>query len=109
MTSRSALACVAALLAVTAVACSSESTRTPYTDAAPTVPAETPEQNNAPVATPQAAPATTETDAGLVPDAPDTCKRTAPSKACGLVPQCGCTLAETCDVEDSSGNVGCVT
>ena len=45
----------------------------------------------------------------MQPDAPDTCKRTAPSNKCGLVPQCGCTLAETCDVEDSSGNVGCVT
>jgi hypothetical protein len=99
------------LLALAACSCSSGSERAPYTEASPTTPVETPEQNSTPVHAPQAAPATTETDAGpQQPDAgPDTCKRTAPSKACGLVPQCGCTLAETCDVEDSSGNVGCVT
>jgi hypothetical protein len=50
---------------------------------------------------------TNETDAGT--DGPsEVCKTTAPSNKCGLVPQCGCTLAETCDVEDGAGNVGCV-
>ena len=100
-----------ALATVVLAACSSSSERAPYTEDSPTVPPETPAQNGTPVASPQAAPATsqTETDAGTQPDAPDTCKRTAPSNTCGLVPQCGCTLAETCDVEDSSGNVGCVT
>jgi hypothetical protein len=119
MTSRSSLSSLSglglglgalvALASLALAACSSSSERTPYTEDSPTTPTETPEQNAKPVQTPQAAPVTTETDAGMQPDAPDTCKRTAPSKTCGLVPQCGCTLAETCDVEDSSGNVGCVT
>lgn len=37
-----------------------------------------------------------------------TCRRTAPSNACGHLDQCGCTLAETCDVVDTQGNVGCI-
>lgn len=102
------LALVAAATSIALAACSSGSERQPYTEDSPTTPAQTPEQTATPAKTPQAAPVTTETDAGMQPDAPDTCKRTAPSKACGLVPQCGCTLAETCDVEDSSGNVGCI-
>jgi hypothetical protein len=114
MTSRSSLSVglgvLVAAVSFALAACSSSSERAPYTEDSSTVPAQTPEQNGTPVETPQTAPATTETDAGMQPDAaPDTCKRTAPSKTCGLVPQCGCTLAETCDVEDSSGNVGCVT
>ncbi len=100
---------VCAFATVALAACSSSSERAPYTADSPTIPAETPAQNGTPVASPQTAPVTTETDAGTQPDAPDACKRTAPSHTCGLVPQCGCTLAETCDVEDSSGNVGCVT
>ena len=98
-----------AVASVALAACSSSSERAPYTEDSPTAPAQTPEQNGTPVQTPQVAPVTNETDAGMQPDAPDTCKRTAPSNKCGLVPQCGCTLAETCDVEDSSGNVGCIT
>lgn len=98
-----------ATASIALAACSSSSERAPYTEDSPTTQAETPEQNGTPVRTPQTAPVTNETDAGTQPDAPDTCKRTAPSNKCGLVPQCGCTLAETCDVEDSSGNVGCIT
>ncbi len=48
-------------------------------------------------------------DGGAEADAPDTCKRTAPSNKCGLAPQCGCTLAETCEVQDGVGAVDCVT
>jgi len=48
-------------------------------------------------------------DASAEADAPDTCKRSAPSNKCGLAPQCGCTLAETCEVEDGTGAVDCVT
>jgi len=48
-------------------------------------------------------------DGGAEADAPDTCKRTAPSNKCGLAPQCGCTLAETCEVQDGVGTVDCVT
>jgi hypothetical protein len=39
---------------------------------------------------------------------PDTCKRTAPSNACGVFPQCGCAAGETCDVSDAQGNAACV-
>lgn len=103
---------VATLTAVASVlACSSSSERAAYVDESPATPVQTPEQSGTPVQTPQAAPGetTTETDAGAEPDAPDTCKRTAPSNKCGVFPQCGCTLAETCDVADSSGNVECIT
>lgn len=100
--------------AVTVVlaACSAGGTdRTPFAEDAPSAPVQTPEQNATPTKSPQTGPSTntTDPDASVQPDAPDTCVRTAPSKKCGVVPQCGCTLAETCDVEDSSGNVGCVT
>lgn len=90
-------------------ACASSSDRQPFTDDAGTTPAQPPAQNTPPPKTPQSEPVNTEGDAGQKPDAPDTCKRTAPSNKCGLVPQCGCTLAETCEVEDGTGNVGCVT
>jgi hypothetical protein len=97
---------------VVLAACSAGGTdRTPFTEDASATPAQTPEQNATPAKSPQMGPSTntTDPDASVAPDAPDTCVRTAPSKKCGVVPQCGCTLAETCDVEDSSGNVGCVT
>lgn len=90
-------------------ACASSTERTPFVDDSLTKPAEPPAQNNPPAKTPQSQPINTEGDAGQTPDAPDTCKKTAPSNACGLVPQCGCTLAETCEVFDGSGGVQCVT
>jgi hypothetical protein len=93
------------------VACSSAPTRAPFADdvpAAATTPAETPEQNSAPPKSPQSGPVTTGSDAGMEADAPDTCVRAAPSNKCGVAPQCGCTLAQTCDVPDSSGNAECV-
>jgi hypothetical protein len=93
----------------TLVACASSAERAPFTDDPPATPATEPEQNAPPANTSQQQPVNTEGDASLAPDAPDTCKRTAPSNKCGLVPQCGCTLAETCDLADSSGGVGCVT
>ncbi len=93
-------------------ACSSAPTRAPFTDdvpAAATTPAEMPEQNSTPPKTPQSGPVTTGSDAGVDADAgPDTCVRAAPSNKCGVAPQCGCTLAQTCDVPDSSGNAECV-
>jgi hypothetical protein len=36
------------------------------------------------------------------------CKLSPPNNVCGHVDQCGCTLAETCDVVDATGNVGCI-
>ena len=39
---------------------------------------------------------------------PSNCKTTAPSNACGVVPQCGCAKSETCDVVDTKGTAKCV-
>jgi hypothetical protein len=104
---------VATFLALATVsACSSSADRQPFTEASPAItqtPAQTPEQSAVPGQAPQSAPVSTEADAGAQPDAPDSCQRTPPSNACGLVPQCGCTLAETCDVIDGAGSVGCIT
>ena len=104
MSAASVAACAALL-----VACSSSPERQPFTEPSGTIPAEPPVQNTPPSKTPQTEPVNTEGDAGHQPDAADTCKRTAPSNKCGLVPQCGCTLAETCEVEDDTGSVDCVT
>ncbi len=50
-----------------------------------------------------------DTDSGQVVD-PDasTCVKAAPSNKCGVAPQCGCALTETCDVQDNAGNVNCI-
>ncbi len=98
---------------VALAACSSAQSRAPFTEevpAAASTPAEMPEQSAVPPKTPQSGPVTTGTDAGpSQPDAgPDTCVRAPPSNKCGVAPQCGCTLAETCDVPDATGNVECV-
>ena len=73
------------------------------------MPAQPPMQSAPPARSPQSQPENTGGDAGVMPDASDTCKRAAKGDVCGLVPQCGCTLAETCEVTDGSGSVGCVT
>lgn len=98
-----------ALVACSSSACSSSTERAPFSSEDAATPAPLPEQSAPPGDTGQPEPVTNESDAGAEPDAPDTCKRTAPSNKCGLAPQCGCTLAQTCDLEDSSGNVACVT
>lgn len=49
----------------------------------------------------------TDSGAGVV-DA-GSCAKVAPSNACGLVPQCGCSANQTCDVTDlATGAVACV-
>ena len=96
-------------VAIFAAACAASEPRQSFAEELPATPAQTPEQSAPPTKAPQSGPVTTGSDAGAQPDAPDTCQRTAPSNKCGLVPQCGCTLAETCDVDDTSGNVDCVT
>lgn len=101
----------AALFAVLAgpLACSSTTARTSYEPDAGTV-TEEPEQNSRPeTPPPDDGPVGTGGDAGADTAPPDTCKRTAPSNACGLVDQCGCTLAQTCDIADGAGAVACVT
>ena len=67
---------------------------------------QTPEQNAAPAPT-GSGPVGTGSEAGAK-DA-STCATTPPSNTCGIKDQCGCTLAQTCDVTDNSGNVSCVT
>ena len=99
----------ASALVVLAAACATSPEREPFTEESPSTPVKAPEQSATPPKTTQAGPVTTESDAGTKPDAPDTCKRTAPSNKCGLVPQCGCAVGETCDVQDTSGGVDCVT
>jgi hypothetical protein len=100
--------CLAAIAVASLAACASSAERLPFTEDAGTTPSEPP-QNKPPEKKPQSEPVNTEGDAGDKPDAPDTCARTAPSNKCGLAPQCGCTLAETCEVQDGTGNVDCVT
>ena len=105
----SVLSVAAFVTAAAAAACATSAGREPFTEEVPATPAQMPEQNGTPAKTTQSGPAsTTDGDASTQPDAPDTCKRTAPSKKCGLVPQCGCTLAETCEVQDTSGGVDCI-
>ncbi|HSO35265.1 MAG TPA: hypothetical protein VLT33_22205 [Labilithrix sp.] len=88
-------------------ACSSSSERQSFTDDSGITPTLPPQQTK-PDARPED-PVDPVTDASAEADAPDTCKRTGPSNKCGLAPQCGCTLAETCEVQDGTGNVDCVT
>jgi hypothetical protein len=112
VTLRTLLPLLAVATVVSAVACSAGSTRTPFGDESPTDPAATSTSDQTaakPPATPPSGPVTSTGDAS-VPDAPDTCVRTAPSNACGLAPQCGCAGGgtETCDVQDATGNVACV-
>lgn len=88
-------------------ACSSASDRTAgFTEDSGVTPTQPPQQTR-PDAKPDD-PIVDPTDGGGEADAPDTCKRTAPSNKCGLAPQCGCTLAETCEVSDGAGAVECV-
>ncbi len=43
------------------------------------------------------------------PDAGSTCATVPPSNTCGLAPQCGCAVNQTCDVTNkTSGSVSCV-
>ena len=91
-------------LAGSLLACSSESTRSPYESTAidptePTAP-ETPAPTTEPT---ESAP---DSDATA---APGECKRAAPSNVCGVSPQCGCDAGKTCDVVDSVGTARCVT
>lgn len=90
--------------AIALVACSSSSERTPFMEDAASQPAPTPDSTEQPA--PPPAPVKPTGDAGQEP--PSDCETTAPSNKCGLVPQCGCSASETCDVVDTKGNVGCV-
>lgn len=96
----------AAVAAAVVVACASQGGSGPVDDDQGTTPA--PIQPAQPAKTSQPRPPDPPPDAST-PDAKDDCVRTAPSNKCGVLPQCGCTATETCDVVDGSGNVACVT
>ncbi|MBS2016544.1 MAG: hypothetical protein JST00_26910 [Deltaproteobacteria bacterium] len=96
-------------LPVLAVACASKVERAAFEEKPP---------GNTPEEVPTSAPTGQTTQSTPTPQVPedagtdsavDTCVRTAPSKKCGVAPQCGCTATETCDVQDSAGNVACIT
>ena len=88
------------------VACTADS-RAPF-DAVDTGASTEPDAPPAPTATStQVTPEKPTADASLPP--PDTCEKAAPSHICGVVPQCGCAVGETCDVTDSIGTASCVT
>jgi hypothetical protein len=97
------------LLAIAIVACSSEATsRKSFAETASEPAA--PEENAAPA---DEEPASTPLPAQEEEPAPEetppsNCKTAAPSNACGVVPQCGCSKTETCDVVDAKGTAKCV-
>jgi hypothetical protein len=89
------------LAAATIVACSAAAERRGFGEAA----------TNETESEPPPEKTTTSTPTPPSPDPPkepDTCKRSAPSNACGVFPQCGCSASETCDVADTAGNAACV-
>jgi hypothetical protein len=108
MMTRLAVFAVAPFLAL--VACSSDPTaRKGFAESAaePSTPS-----SNEDEAPPAEEPASTPIESEDPPPAddppPSDCKTTAPSNACGVVPQCGCSKSETCDVVDSKGTAKCV-
>lgn len=87
-------------------ACAQGADRQAFSSAEGTVPEEGSPTAPAPTgSTPLPAPGK---DAGVPAPGPSSCKVAPPSNKCGVAPQCGCGAGETCDVEDGSGNVGCV-
>jgi hypothetical protein len=89
-------------------ACASKATRVPFEadhSDQPTEP-EAPAPKDTTSAAPEEPPPNPVVDAGVPPD---NCHKAAPSKVCGVVPQCGCPPAQTCDVTDMGGNTRCVT
>src|SRR5436309_784991 len=61
-----------------------------------------------PPASPPPAPSLDSADAST-PDAATQCTTVAPTNRCGLDPQCGCAMNETCDVTADNGATSCVT
>lgn len=60
--------------------------------------------------TPSNTTGTHQADASAPPDAATACTTAPPNNRCGLVPQCGCGLNETCDVtNETTGATSCVT
>ncbi len=113
MTTRSSSVVVFAGAVMVLAACAANGSRASFDEAAnednapapadsTPPPAKTSQSGTVPPPAPPSAPPPPPTDAG-------SCTPATPTSKCGLVPQCGCTLAETCDVADSAGNTQCVT
>jgi hypothetical protein len=103
------MALAACAIAAPLVACASQGERTPFETPATTETGDAEQEPPEPTSSAtQVTPTKTTEDAGeTVPD--DDCKRAAPSKVCGISPQCGCAPTHTCDVVDSDGNAQCIT
>ena len=100
---------VLALFTLAAAACSSSTVARAFDDDDAGTTTDMPEQTSTPTPDPTGTgPVSTGGDAGVGPDGASDCKTTPPSNKCGLADQCGCTLAETCDVTDNAGGVSCV-
>ncbi|MBX3258945.1 MAG: hypothetical protein KF782_04450 [Labilithrix sp.] len=102
-------ALVAGVVGGSLLACSSDGSRAPFVGAGADAAADPEDARPAPTttATP-VTPSKTTSDAGsTAPD--DDCERAAPSRECGVVPQCGCAPTHTCDVVDAQGTVRCIT
>lgn len=102
-------ALLASVVTAPLVACSSDTSRAPFSAPEPTETSEPEETAPAPTTNAtQVTPTKTTRDAGTSnPD--DDCKRAAPSNECGVAPQCGCAPTHTCDVVDMKGTARCIT
>lgn len=109
LSSLCALTVLFGVVAGSIVACSSGVE--PVSDAAPAKPQASEPEDVPPSPPPTATPVTPTAKTGGDASAPpaDDCKRAAPSKVCGVAPQCGCAQTHTCDVVDAKGSVDCIT
>jgi len=102
-------ALAASMVTFPLVACSSDGSRAPFSDAST---GSTSEPEGAPpvpsTTATQVTPTTSTGDAGNTPP-DDGCERASPDDACGVAAQCGCAPTHTCDVADGSGATRCVT
>lgn len=96
---------LSSLGALALVACGSASDRPAFVDDAATQPS--PQPTTQPTTPPVSTGPTSPTGDASAPP-PTDCKTTKPGDRCGVVPQCGCSTTETCDVIDAQGSVRCV-
>ena len=102
-------ALAASVVTFSLVACSSDGTRAPFSDASAGSTGDPEEAPPAPTsnATP-VKPTKTSGDAGTGA-IDDGCERVSPDDECGVAAQCGCAPTHTCDVADGTGRTRCVT
>lgn len=105
MTTRAALLAIPLL---TLLACSSQPAARKGFAETTSEPAATVDESEPDEKPSSATPPTTGEEEPQPEPEPSSCKTSPPSNACGVVPQCGCSKAETCDVVDSKGTAKCV-